>query len=80
MIRWYITARYGVTTLERTTDEIMSDLVRLNLQRAATDEFASFLHGADMVKFAKLRPDAETCGEDMARARKIIESNVEKAA
>lgn len=80
IIRKYIRGRYGVVTLERTTDEIMSDLLGANLGRDHIDPIGSFLRDADMVKFAKFRPGRETCADDMQRARNLVETTKEAQA
>jgi hypothetical protein len=79
-IRRYISGRFGVPTMERTTDEIMSGLFDLNLRREYTDLIGSLLRDADMVKFAKVRPVCAAREDDLARARKIVESTMERAA
>jgi len=80
VIREYIWERFGVPTMERTTHEIMSDLRAGVMHGEQVDFLHGFLQDADMVKFAKYRPDAPVCAEDMKRARNIIEKTMEKAA
>ncbi len=80
VIRKYIYGRYGVVTMERTTDEIMSDLLNRNVNREHSDPIGGLLRDADMVKFAKYRPGREMCADDMKRARTIIEITKETQA
>lgn len=80
VVRQYIGERFGIFTMERTSDEILRDLRTKNIQRDHMDMTSSFLIDSDMVKFAKYRPNIPICKDDMARAIKIIENTMEAAA
>ena len=61
ILRMYIAARYGIRTLEETTSRIARALRR---HWQATDyavRFEDLLREADLVKFAKARPDETAC-------------------
>lgn len=60
IIRIYIERRFGITAMELTSDEIMGQLkMRENLGRELIDLLAETLLIADLVKFAKARPDED---------------------
>lgn len=60
----YVEGRFAVPILDRTTDEIRSDLLRRgdDLRRLPVDAFITFLDQCDLVKFARQTPsDDEAC-------------------
>lgn len=60
IIRQYIESRFGVPAMEETTDDIIRDFTREGLIREGIrTELKELLELADLVKFAKLQPDAE---------------------
>jgi len=77
IIRRYIEHRFNISTMERTTYEIIRDLNRADIIREQLNEISDFLYASDLVKFAKVRPDTETCKSDFVIARKIIETTME---
>lgn len=60
ILRDYLEGRYGVCALEMTTDEIVVALRELELTKKQNSELAELLREADLVKFAKHTPDADT--------------------
>lgn len=60
ILRDYLEGRYGVAALEMTTDDIVAALRSLELTKKQKSELAELLREADLVKFAKHTPDAET--------------------
>jgi hypothetical protein len=57
ILRTYLWMRYGIKTLERTTDEIMSSLNDTELaQQEAYEMLSENLRFADLVKFARMQP------------------------
>jgi Arc/MetJ family transcription regulator len=68
-VRRYVGARFGVETMDRTTHEVLAELAR---RRTAIDGLASLLGESDLVKFAKLRPDAATALRAVDSARDIV--------
>mgnify|MGYP006278480339 FL=1 len=57
ILRTYLWMRYGIQTLERTTDEIMTSLKDTELaQQEAYEMLSENLRFADLVKFARLQP------------------------
>jgi cbb3-type cytochrome oxidase subunit 3 len=72
VLRHYISMRHGIEALERTTAEILGDL---GAREAASDvraEYAQILQDADLVKFAKWKPDAQASGDFIPRVRGIV--------
>jgi len=58
IIRQYLADRYEVDSLELTTSETLDELVRTGFKKdAAFIKLRDILNGADLVKFAKYRPD-----------------------
>lgn len=59
IIRVYLEGRYGVSAMEMTSDEILDSLKEAGLSAKSHSELKTLLKSADLVKFAKLTPDAE---------------------
>ncbi len=53
-LRTYVEKRYGVLAMDETTEELLADL---NRSQIAVDGLESVLREADLVKFAKHRPE-----------------------
>jgi len=72
ILREYVAARYGVRTLEETTSRIVAAL-RKHWQ-AADDvaRFGDLLREADVVKFAKARPDEVACFTALDAASALV--------
>jgi hypothetical protein len=59
ILRQYIENRFGVNSLELTTDETLSMLLHSGFKKDKNfEQLKNILKGADMVKFAKYNPDA----------------------
>ncbi|MCK9461991.1 MAG: hypothetical protein M0R80_20360 [Proteobacteria bacterium] len=56
-IREYLGNRYRFYSLERSTEELLGELVRRRLDRAMYNRAVDFLSETDLVKFAKYVPD-----------------------
>jgi len=69
VVRHYIEQRFDVQTMDRTTDEILYDLSRRNLDVAGLEPL---LHEADLVKFAKYKPDVGTANGAMRTSRDLV--------
>ncbi len=76
ILRQYCGDRYGFDGLESTTREMLAILRRVIPPIAALDDIEKSLRRADLVKFARLTPDADECNEALARARTIIERTI----
>ncbi len=73
IIRKYFEHRYSFNSLEKTTDETMSVLNNLMDNEKMIGITSSFLHNADMVKFAKFQPMPTVNEEMMVQALEIVE-------
>jgi hypothetical protein len=85
IIRQYLENRFGVNSLELTTSETLEALVRTGFKKDGSyNKLRSVLTGADLVKFAKYKPDpAEnesgfSNSWDFVSATKPVEVNEEK--
>jgi hypothetical protein len=57
VIRWYISKRFTILALEKTSDEILDHLKTLKLDQVNFHNLENLLNLADIVKFAKGEPD-----------------------
>jgi hypothetical protein len=69
VLRHYLERRYGVDAMDRTTDEILYELSKRRLQ---VGDLEPLLREADLVKFAKFKPDVSVGRRAMQRAREIV--------
>jgi hypothetical protein len=76
-VRRYLEGRFGVEALERTTYELLDEMER---RRLHVDGLAPLLNQADLVKFAKYKPDAETADAALGSARHVVVSSTRRAA
>ena len=76
-VRRYVGARFDVETMDRTTHEILAELAR---RRTAVDGLSALLSESDLVKFAKLRPDAPAAYRALDAARAIVVATTPRAA
>lgn len=60
ILRTYLAGRFGVGAMEMTTDEISDALRDLDIEQKQKMSLESVLRDADLVKFAKVEPDAES--------------------
>jgi hypothetical protein len=73
IMKRYAGRRFEVPYLERTTSEVMSDLKPRKLPAGTVSELGRILEFSDLVKFAKLVPEAREAEESLALARSWIE-------
>lgn len=69
VVRQYLERRYHIHVMDRTTEEILYDL---NVRDLAPDGLAALLEEADLVKFAKYRPEIASARTKIEAARDII--------
>lgn len=74
IIRVYISDRWGVGALELTTDEIIEALSSVEMPRDSRMALVAMLRTADMVKFAKMEPEAEENEQNFIRAYYFVEN------
>ena len=78
IFRRYIERRFHIPAVERTTEEIMPDI--LNLQEcgsALKAEMREILRYADLVKFARFCPDRNSSDNDYRKVVRVIEETKE---
>jgi hypothetical protein len=73
VIRRYVSGRYHIITMERTTSEVVDQLQGRGVERSHVDAFATFLWEADLVKFAKRIPSDEEMQEVLVTARRLVD-------
>jgi hypothetical protein len=73
VMKRYAGRRFEVPYLERTTSEVLSDLKPRKLAQGAVSELRAILEASDLVKFAKLLPEAIEAEAAFALARFWIE-------
>ena len=71
-LRAYLAERWGVPALDQTSDELLSALKAAGRPRGAAPYLAPLLQEADLVKFARLSPDAERAAALTARLRELL--------
>jgi hypothetical protein len=81
VVRAYLGARYAFDGLETTTDEMLMQLKAHGVSIGFTHEVAQFLGRCDLVKFAKVEPDADEVDLLFAKAQDLVHfSEPERAA
>jgi hypothetical protein len=73
IIKRYLGERHGFDALDRTTEEVTTDLERLGVVKEVRDLTRLFLEACDLVKFAKHRPERARVDETVDAARRVIE-------
>ncbi|MDE3058616.1 MAG: hypothetical protein KGJ59_11740 [Bacteroidota bacterium] len=74
ILRSYFEGRFGITALEMTTDEIMSQFQDIFIDEKTRKEINAMLTSADFVKFAKFNPSPTDNDEFIPRAIKVVEA------
>jgi hypothetical protein len=80
LLRGYIEARYSVSALERTTEELMSELRVSPLPGDERIRLDNMLRAADLVKFAKAVPSAPENEQLLASARQFVRATAQTDA
>jgi hypothetical protein len=76
IVRKYLGARYGFDGLESTTREVLAVLRKSTPRPAPLDAIETFLHQADLVKFAKTSPSPEDGELLLVRAEHIVKETL----
>lgn len=76
ILRTYVERRYRVDALEMTTVEVLSGLEDAGVDGRFRDGLRRFLDQCDLVKFAKVRPDASSSGAVLRLGRELVESSI----
>ncbi len=78
IVRSYLEDDVQITALESTTDELidklelMSDAGKLELDKATITQFKQILQTADLVKFARLKPEMSVAKENRKSIEQIV--------
>lgn len=72
ILRSYLTSRYGISLLEKTTVQAKKLLLQKGLNEDTVETIARILSQSDMVKFAKSKPDEVSILKVSTLARQII--------
>ena len=72
IIREYLENRYEVSALESTTDEIVKNIRSANIDLTDIDSLKRILQVADLVKFAKAKPDESIHDTFMDEAEEFV--------
>lgn len=75
ILRTYVERRYRVDALEMTTVEVLSGLEDAGVDGGFRDGLKRFLDQCDLVKFAKVRPDAPSSLALLRLGRELVESS-----
>jgi hypothetical protein len=75
-VRKYLGARYGFDGLESTTREILDALGRHTPRVPVLAEVEVFLREADLVKFARMTPEASVCEAALLRGEDIVRRTI----
>lgn len=77
IIRTYLLERYDINAPEMTTDEVMASLADAHFDKKYNQELINILQIADMVKFAKAKPEDNIHDSFMKKAVEFVESTKE---
>jgi hypothetical protein len=80
IIRRFLEDQYGVLALESTSDEIISQLMKLPEAQALLKEFRSFFTTADLVKFAKYLPTPDDHENELRWGYEVVRSMIPQVA
>ncbi len=72
ILRSYLTSRYGISLLEKTTYETQLLLTQKGLNKETVDAITTILSQSDMVKFAKSKPDTVAILRISTLAKQIV--------
>ncbi len=73
IVRGYVETRFGIRAPELTTPEFLREARRsAAIAGGHQEQLAGFLRGADMVKFAGVKPDGGECAASLALARRFV--------
>jgi hypothetical protein len=78
-LRRYLEERYGVPALESTTADLGDLLQRTPIRMEISGRILSLLREADLVKFAKARPEPAAARSTESRARDVVLATMPKA-
>jgi hypothetical protein len=71
-LRYYISERFGIMTMERPSTEMLEDLKNQDVDEKTFDKIAALFGRADLVKFAKYEATAEENEETIPDAVQFV--------
>jgi hypothetical protein len=74
IVKQYLSGRYRVDLLERTTGEVPPPLLQAGAPHDAVRAARALLERCDLVKFARVRPDAGRCRAEVEDAYRIVDA------
>ncbi len=74
ILRTYLEGRYAIPALESTTEEILEDIRKKDIQDSLRNQLKALLERADLTKFAKLRPGPEENRTGLDIVRQFVQS------
>ena len=77
IVRTYLQERYHINAPEMTTDEIIGQLSKADFDKKYSYELVNILQIADLIKFAKAKPDENIHASFMVKAIDFIENTKE---
>ena len=80
IVKRYLGGRYRIDLMERTTAELPDGLAAAGAEAGAVDVVLDLLGRCDMVKFAQVVPDSETCRAAIEQAYHIVDMTKPRAA
>ena len=79
ILRKYLSERFGIHLLEKTTIEAQLILKQYGLSEKLLSEIGIILNGSDMVKFAKSAPEEKIIRANLDDCRNIVEQTADEA-
>ena len=73
-LRYYISERFGIVTMERPSGEMLDDLKNQDVEARDFESISNLFARADLVKFAKYEPTAEENEETIPAAVQFVNS------
>ena len=78
ILRQYLSERFGINLLEKTTIEAQLILKHYGLSEKLLSEIGIILNGSDMVKFAKSAPEEKIIRANLDDCRNIVEQTADE--
>ncbi len=78
IIRAYLEGRFGIPALESTTSEVLADLEGKEVDPTLRQDLDQILNMADLIKFAKAKPDVDIHTVFMQKAETFVLSTKEE--
>jgi hypothetical protein len=80
IVKRFLAGMHGFDALDRTTEEVLAEMLARGVSPDLWDEARRFLQASDLVKFAKHHPGSSEIDATVAAARALIESGRPRAA